>query len=68
MLTSSYRPVSILDIVGNSSKDLLPKVLRGVNEHSLLRDEQLRFRCRHSTVLQLARLVDKSTETLARGG
>jgi hypothetical protein len=40
-------------------KILLTRVLREVNERCLLRDEQFRFRLRHSTALQLARLVER---------
>jgi hypothetical protein len=40
-------------------KMLLAGVLREVNERGLLRDEQFGFRPRHSTMLQLARLVER---------
>jgi hypothetical protein len=58
-LTSSYRPISLLDTVGKLfEKTPLPRVLREVSERGLLRDEQFLFRPRHSTTLQLARLVE----------
>jgi hypothetical protein len=59
-LPSSYRPRSVLHTVGKlSEKILLARVLREVNERGLLRDEQFRFRPRHSTTLQLARLAER---------
>jgi hypothetical protein len=58
-LPSSYRPISLLDTVGKLfEKILLTRVLREVSEGGLLRDEQFGFRPRHSTTLQLARLVE----------
>jgi hypothetical protein len=57
---SSYRPISLLDTVGKLfEKILLSRVLREINEHGLLRDEQFEFRPKHSTTLQLARLVER---------
>jgi hypothetical protein len=48
----SYRPRNLLDIVGKLfEKILLSRVLREVNERGLLRDEQFRFRPKHSTTL-----------------
>jgi hypothetical protein len=38
---------------------LLIRVFKEVNERGLLRDEQFGFRPRHSTALQLARLVER---------
>jgi hypothetical protein len=59
-LPSSYRPVSPLDTVGRLfEKILLARVLREVSKRGLLRDEQFGFRLRHSTTLQLARLVER---------
>jgi hypothetical protein len=59
-LSSSYRPISVLDTVGKLfEKILLARVLREVNERGLLREEQFRFRPRHSTALQLGRLVER---------
>jgi hypothetical protein len=56
---SSCRPISLLDTVGIFfEKILLTRVLREVNERGLLRDEQFGFRPKHSTTLQLARLVE----------
>jgi hypothetical protein len=52
-------------------KILLSRVIRGGNERGLLRDEQFGFRPRHSTTLQLARLVERVNrnfdEKLTRG-
>jgi hypothetical protein len=59
-LPSSYRPFRLLDTVGKLfEKILLTRVLREINESGLLRDELLGFRRRHSTALQLARLVKR---------
>jgi hypothetical protein len=57
---SSYRPISLLDTVGKLfEKILFTRVLREVNERGLLCDEQFGFRPKHSTTLQLARLVQR---------
>jgi hypothetical protein len=59
-LPSSYRPIRLLVTVGKLfEKILLARVLREVSERGLLRDEQFGFRPRHSTTLQLARLVER---------
>jgi hypothetical protein len=59
-LPSSYRPVSLLDTVGMLFEKIpLARVLREVSERGLLRDEQFGFRSRHSTTVQLARLVER---------
>jgi hypothetical protein len=59
-LPSSYRPISLLDTVGKLfEKILLTRILREVNELGLLQDEQFGFQPRHSTVLQLARLLER---------
>jgi hypothetical protein len=59
-LPSSYRPVSPLDTVGKLfEKILLARVPREVSERGLLRDKQFRLRPRHSTTLQLVRLVER---------
>jgi hypothetical protein len=52
--------MSILNAVGMLfEKILLTRVLREVNERGLLRDGQFGFRPRHSTSLQMARLVER---------
>jgi hypothetical protein len=51
-LPSSYRPVSLLDTVGKVFEILLTRVPQQVNE-------QFGFRPKHSTTLQLARLVER---------
>ena len=57
---SSYRPISLLDTIGKLfEKILLTRILHEVGERGLLRDEQFGFRPRHSTSLQLARLVEQ---------
>ena len=48
-----------MDTIGKLfEKILLARILHVVNEHGLMRDEQFGFRHRHSTSLQLARLVE----------
>jgi hypothetical protein len=60
MLPSSYRPTRLLDTVGKLfEKILLVRVLQEVSKRGLLRDEQFGFQPRHSTTLQLARLVER---------
>jgi hypothetical protein len=57
---SFHGPKSQLDTVGKLfGKILLTRFLREVNERGLLRDEQFGFKPRHSTTLQLARLVER---------
>jgi hypothetical protein len=59
-LPSSHRPINLLDTVGKLfEKILLTRVLREVNERGLLRDEKFGFRPRHSSTLQLARIVER---------
>jgi hypothetical protein len=59
---SSYRPISLLDTVGKLfEKILLTRILYQVGERGLLRNGQFGFRPRHSTLLQLARLVERIT-------
>jgi hypothetical protein len=59
MLPSSYRPISILDVLCKLFENILHTwVLTQVNEHGLFRDEQFGFGPRHSTALQLARLFE----------
>jgi hypothetical protein len=64
-LSSSYRPISLLDTVGKLfEKILLAMVLRELSERGLLRDEQFGFRPRQGTTLQLARLVERVNRNL----
>jgi hypothetical protein len=61
-LPSSYRPISLLDTIGKLfEKIVLSKILSEVIGRGLLRDDQFGFRPKHSTTLQLARLVDRVT-------
>jgi hypothetical protein len=61
-LSSFYRPVSLLDTIGKIfEKILLVRILHELSERGLLRDEQFRFIPRHSTSVQLARLVERIT-------
>ena len=65
---SSYRPISLLDMVGNLfDKHILARILIEVSGRMVLRDDQFGFRPKHSTALQLARLVE-CPRTLARTG
>jgi hypothetical protein len=57
---SSYRHIGLLSTVGKLFEMiLLTSFLREVNEPELLRDEQFGFRLKHSTTLQLVRLVER---------
>jgi len=59
---SSYRPICLLDTIGNMfQKILLTRILYEVVERGLLRNEQFGFRPKHSKSLQLARLVELIT-------
>jgi hypothetical protein len=59
-LPSSYRPISLPDTIGKLfEKILLSTILSDVSGRGLLRDEQFGFRPRHTTTLQLARLVER---------
>jgi hypothetical protein len=59
-LPSSYRPISLLDTIGKLfEKILLCMILHEVSERGLLRYEQFGFRLKHSTALQLTRLVGR---------
>jgi hypothetical protein len=64
-LPSSYSPVTLFDSVDKLfEKILFTRVLREVNGRELLRDEQFGFRPRHSTTLQLARLVERVSRNI----
>jgi hypothetical protein len=57
---SSCRPISLLDTIGKIfEKILLARILHEVNVRGLMRDEQFGFGPKHSTSLQLARLVER---------
>ena len=59
---SSYRPISLLNTIGKLFENiLLTRILYEVGKRGLLRDEQFGFRPRHSTSLQLDRLVERIT-------
>ena len=61
-LPSSCRPISLLDTTGKLfEKILLARILHEVSKRGLLLGEQFGFRPRHSTSLQLARLVERIT-------
>jgi hypothetical protein len=61
-LPSSYRPINLLDTIGKLFENiLLARILHVVSERGLMRDEQFGFRPRHSTSLQLARLIERIT-------
>ena len=61
-LPSSYRHINILDTIGKLFEKIpLARILHEVKVRGLMRDEQFGFRPRHSTSLQLARLVKRIT-------
>jgi len=66
-LPSSYRSISLLGTIGKLfEKILLARILHAVNVHGLLRNEQSGFRPRHSTSLQLDRLVERITRNFGK--
>jgi hypothetical protein len=59
-LSSSYRPISLLETIGKLfEKILLSRILCEVSGLGLLRDDQFGFKPKHSTTIQLARLVER---------
>ena len=59
-LPSSHRLISLLNTIGKLfEKVLLSRILYKVSGRGLLRDEQFWLRPKHSTALQLARLVER---------
>jgi len=61
-LPSSYRPISLLDTIGKLfEKILLARILHEISVRGLMRDDQFGFTPRHSTSLQLIRLVERIT-------
>ena len=64
-LPSYYRPISHLDTIGKVFENiLLSRILSEVSRRVLLRDEQFGFRPKHSTSLQLARLIERVSKNL----
>ena len=55
-------------IVKLFEKILLGRILHEISERGLMRDEQFGFRPRHSTSLQLARLVERLTRNFGEKG
>lgn len=56
---SSYRPISLLDMVGKFfDKLLFARIIIKVSGRRFLRDEQFWFRPKRSTALKLACLVE----------
>jgi hypothetical protein len=60
-LPSSYPPISLLDTTGKLFENILLRILSEITRSGFLRDEQFGFRPKHSTSLQLARLVERVT-------
>ena len=61
-LSSSYRPIRLMDTIGKLFvKILLARILLEVSVRGLMRDEQFGFRTGHSTSLHLDRLVNRIT-------
>jgi hypothetical protein len=60
VLPLSYRPIILLDTISKLfEKILLSRILHEVSRRGLLRDKQLGFRPKHSTAVQLNRLVER---------
>jgi len=65
-LPPSYRHISLLDTISKLfQKILLGKIFHVVSERRMMVDEQFEFRHRHSTSLQLARLLERITRNLS---
>jgi hypothetical protein len=59
-LPSFYRPICLLDTIAKFfEKILLSRIICEVSGRGLPRDEQFGFRSKHSTALQLVRLVER---------
>jgi hypothetical protein len=59
-LPSSYRSISLLDMIGKlSEKILLARILHVVDERGLMWDEHFGLRPRHSTSLQLVHIIER---------
>jgi hypothetical protein len=64
-LFSSYQTISLLDTTSKLfEKILLAWILHELSNRGLMRDEQFEFIPRHSTSLQLARLVERITRNI----
>ena len=64
-LPSSYRPISLFDRIGKLfEKVLLARTLHELSVRGLIRDEQFGFRPRHTTSLQVARIVEIITRNI----
>jgi hypothetical protein len=61
-------PNRVLKHLPQRAISLLAQILPEVSERGLLRDEQFGFRPRHSTSLQLARLVERVTRNFGEKG
>jgi hypothetical protein len=62
-LPSSYRPISLLGTTGKLFEEiLLVRILSKVSWCGLLSNEQFGFSSKHSTSLQLARLIKSDQE------
>jgi hypothetical protein len=66
-LPSSYRPISLLDMIGKLFEILFTRIVCEVSGHGLLRNKQFAFRPKHRTTLQLNRLVECQGTSARRG-
>uniref|UniRef100_A0A2S2PX53 Putative RNA-directed DNA polymerase n=2 Tax=Sipha flava TaxID=143950 RepID=A0A2S2PX53_9HEMI len=59
-IATSYRPISLLPVIGKLFEKIILKRLRPIIEsHKIIPDAQFGFRAHHSTIQQVHRLVDK---------
>jgi hypothetical protein len=64
-----YRPIRLLGPVGKLfEKILLARVLQKINKRGPVLDKQFMLRSRHSTTLQLARLVERVNRNVNERG
>jgi hypothetical protein len=64
-LPSSFRPISLVDTIGKLfERMLLTKILFEVGRRGVMRNEQVGFRTKHSTALQIIRFVERVSRNL----
>jgi len=68
-LPSFKQPISLLDTISNLFENvLLNGILHEISRRELMRDEQIGFKPRHSTSMQLPHPVESITTNLAKRG
>ena len=65
-LSSSYRPISLLDVIGKLFEKIFNARILHLSERGLIRDEQFGFIPRLSTSPQLAWLVENISRNFGK--